>query len=293
MTVVVALLSLAIGIVLGMLGGGGSILTLPMLVYVAGVDAKAAIAMSLFVVGSTSVVGAVLHARAGRVRGFVGTAFGVAAMVGAYGGGRVAHAIPSTVLLATFALLMLVTAVAMLRGRPAGGEGTRPPTLHRIALLGLLVGSLSGLVGAGGGFLIVPALVLFGGLAMRDAVGTSLFVIALQSFAGFAGHATHVTLDTNLTAMVTGSSVLGTFLGTFLATKVPTDALRRGFAWLVLAMGLFVLGKEVPAWATATIAVACLSVVAFVLRAKRTSTSLPVAASSSGPTGVRSETPSP
>ena len=195
MLALAASLSLVIGVVLGMLGGGGAILMLPMLVYAVGLEPKTAIAMSLFVVGATSVVGMIVHARAGNVRWKVGGMFGLTAMAGAYGGGQLAHRIPGAVLLVLFGIVMVVTAIAMLKGRKATATEPHTLRLERALGLGAAVGLMSGLVGAGGGFLIVPALTLFGGLAMREAIGTSLFVIALQSFAGFAGHVTHVQLS--------------------------------------------------------------------------------------------------
>lgn len=268
MTVVAGVLALLIGVVLGMLGGGGAILTLPMLVYVVGVEPRPAIAMSLFVVGSTSVIGSSIHARARRVQWRVGAVFGAAAMAGAFAGGRLAHFVPATALLVTFALVMLVTAVAMLRGRAVTAEGPRPLALARVLLLGAAVGLVSGLVGAGGGFLIVPALTLFGGLTMRDAVGTSLFVIALQSFAGFAGHIGHVELDWTLAGIVTAAAVLGTTGGAFFGRAVSADALRRGFAWLVLAMGLFMVGRQVSLSAAAVVAAIALATVLAVVRKK-------------------------
>ena len=237
-------LSLLIGLVLGMLGGGGAILALPMLVYVAGVDARAAIAMSLFVVGATSALGAGLHARAGRVRWKAGLWFAAAAMPGAFLGGRMAHLVPAAVLLLGFSGIMLVTAGSMLRGRREV-EGAPPPELPlRLLSLGALTGVISGLVGAGGGFLIVPALTLFGGLAMRDAVGTSLFVIALQAFAGFAGHIGHVSLDWALTTGITVAALAGLAAGVTVSNRVPAPVLRKAFAWLVLAMSVFMLGRQ-------------------------------------------------
>ncbi|HVJ93357.1 MAG TPA: sulfite exporter TauE/SafE family protein [Labilithrix sp.] len=242
--VIGGVLSLFIGAVLGALGGGGAILTLPMLVYVVGVEPKAAIALSLFVVGSTSVVGAAAQAMARRVRWKVGGIFGTAAMVGAFVGGRFARFVPARVLLVTFAIVMLLTGVAMLRGRSASTEARRPLAPARLFVLGGAVGMLAGLVGAGGGFLIVPALTLFGGLAMREAIGTSLFVIALQCFAGFAGHIGHVTFDASLAGIITGAAVVGTLAGTSWGSRASPETLRRAFGWIVLAMGLFVLGKQ-------------------------------------------------
>jgi uncharacterized protein len=266
MLAVAASLSLLIGIVLGMLGGGGAILTLPMLVYAVGLEPKTAIATSLFVVGSTSIVGMSVHARAGAVRWKVGGMFGIAAMAGAYGGGQVAHFIPGTVLLVLFGVVMVVTATAMLKGRKASAGEPRPLRFGRALALGAGVGVMSGLVGAGGGFLIVPALTLFGGLAMREAIGTSLFVIALQSFAGFAGHITHVDLAWTLVLVITAASLVGSVVGATLGSKVSPHGLRRAFAWLVIAMGLFMFAKQLPAAVAALAAALTLLAVFLVTR---------------------------
>jgi uncharacterized membrane protein YfcA len=263
-----ALLSLAIGVALGMLGGGGAILTLPMLVYAVGVEPKAAIATSLFVVGSTSLVGTVMNARSRTVEWRIGLLFGGAAMAGAFAGGRLASLVPATVLLLVFAVLMLVTAIAMLRGR---AEPSGPPgglALGRVLALGAGVGIVSGLVGAGGGFLIVPVLAMFGRLPMGKAIATSLFIITLQSFAGFAGHAGHAALDWSVIAVVTSASVAGMVAGTYAGRKVSANVLRRAFAWLVLAMGLFVIAKQVSIVVTALVAAITVTAVLLVTRAR-------------------------
>lgn len=243
-------LALLIGVALGLLGGGGSILAVPLLVYVAGADPKDAIAMSLFVVGATSLAALVSHARGGRVRWKVGVVFGVASMAGAYVGGRLAEFVPGSILLTAFAAMMLVTAVAMIRGRRNGdadeGEGSGGRLrVVRVLVQGVGVGLVTGLVGAGGGFLVVPALVLLGGMPMTAAVGTSLLVIAMNSFAGFAGHLTSAQIDWRLTLAVTAAAIVGAVLGGVLAGKVPQAALRKGFGWFVLAMGVVVLAQSV------------------------------------------------
>lgn len=243
-------LSSLIGLTLGLLGGGGSILTLPLLTYVAGVEPRSAIASSLLVVGTTSLVGAIGHARAGRVRWRTALVFGGAGMVGAVAGSRGAAHLPAKLLMVLFALLMLVTAVAMLRGRrppPASALQPEPsaelPWLSAI-IYGAAVGSVTGLLGAGGGFLIVPALVLLGQLEMPVAVGTSLVVIAMSSFTGLASRLGHVSISWSLTAMVTAAAVLGTLAGGALSDRVSAASLRKGFGALVLAMAALVLGKE-------------------------------------------------
>ncbi len=247
MLALAATLSAVIGLTLGLLGGGGSILTVPMLVYVVKLDPREAIASSLFVVGTTSLVGVVAHARAGRVAWRVGGLFGAAGMAGAYLGGRAARFVPATLLLVLFAVMMLLTSAAMLRGRRGGPSGEREVAVVKALLLGLAVGAFSGLVGAGGGFLVVPALSLLGGLPMPRAIATSLLVIALQSLAGFAGHVAHVSLHLPLLAVITTASIAGSVVGARLASRANPETLRRGFGWLVLAMGVFLLGKQLPA----------------------------------------------
>ncbi len=247
MTVLVVAASLLVGLSLGVLGGGGSLLTVPILVHLAGQDAKEAIATSLFVVGVTSLAALAAHARAGRVRWRTGLLVGALSMAGAYGGGRAAAYVPDTVLLVAFAVMMLVTAAAMLRpargARPARVRDGDPP-LRLLAAVGPAVGGVTGFVGAGGGFLVVPALGLFGGLPMAAAVGTSLLVIAMNSFAGLAGHLAGASLDWGLTLMVTGTAVAGSLAGARLAGRVPQSALRTAFGWFVMAMGVLVLTQQ-------------------------------------------------
>ncbi|MFL4477286.1 sulfite exporter TauE/SafE family protein [Paeniglutamicibacter sp. ORCA_105] len=243
------LLSVLVGLSLGLLGGGGSILTVPILTYVAGMSAKEAIAASLFVVGATSAVSAITHARRKRVQWRTGLVFGAAGMAGAFGGGLLGGHIPGTILMIAFALMMVATSLAMIRGRKkqsaAGQDGELP--VPKVILEGLVVGLVTGLVGAGGGFLVVPALALLGGLSMPVAVGTSLIVIAMKSFAGLGGYLTTVSLDWALVGGVTTAAILGSFIGARLAGRIPESSLRKGFGFFVLGMGVFVLFQELPA----------------------------------------------
>jgi uncharacterized membrane protein YfcA len=245
-------LAVLIGVSLGLLGGGGSILTVPILVYVLGLPAHEAIATSLLVVAVTSLAALIPHAREGRVRWQMGGLFGAASMVGAYGAGRVAKLLPAVVLLLLFGAMMLVTAIAMMRkgsgeakDEAAATEAKRLPYLV-ILLEGLAVGAFTGLVGAGGGFLVVPALLLLGRLPMRQAVATSLMVIAMKSFAGFAGYLATTAIDWKIAAMVTAAAVVGSFFGAKFAGRVRQDLLRRGFAWFVVTMAVFILAQEIP-----------------------------------------------
>lgn len=248
-------LAALIGLSLGILGGGGSILTVPIFVYVLGFDAKSAIALSLAVVGATSAFGAVAHARDGNVNLRVALTFGAFAMAGTYAGARLAVFFSGAAQLVLFAVVMLVAAAFMFRGRsPARGvgvgvegesgqqEGAEPRMrVGLIAVEGIGVGMLTGLVGVGGGFLIVPALVLLGGLGMKHAVGTSLLVIALKSAAGFYGYLGQVEVPWGFLAVFTAVSVAGIVVGARVVRRVSQSALRRAFAVFLVVMGGFIL----------------------------------------------------
>ena len=244
MLIVVFLASL-IGISLGLLGGGGSILAVPVLAYGADLPAKEAIATSLLVVGATSLFALVPHVRGGNVDWRTGAIFSGAAMAGAYGGGLAADWFSGTTLLLLFSAMMVVTALAMFRGRREV-EAVVPRSLPVVLVVveGLGVGAATGLVGAGGGFLVVPALVLLGGMDMHKAVGTSLMVIGLKSFAAFGGHAAHLSIDVELALVVTAAAVVGSVVGALLAKRVPAQLLRKAFACFVLAMAGYVVWRE-------------------------------------------------
>jgi uncharacterized membrane protein YfcA len=239
-------LAVAIGVSLGFFGGGGSILTVPLLVYVFGQEPKLAIAGSLLIVGTTSIFAAVQHARAGNVRLREGLLFGVAGMTGAYGGGRASAYLDGGFLLLLFAAMMVLTSFAMWRGRKGGGETVEPGpgAVAKLLLQGLAVGAFTGLVGAGGGFLIVPALALWAGLPMAVAVGTSLMVIVMKSGAAFLGYVNHVSVDYSTAAAITLCAIVGSFAGSRLARVVDPASLRRAFAGFVLAMACLILVRE-------------------------------------------------
>jgi uncharacterized membrane protein YfcA len=240
-------LALAIGVTLGMLGGGGSILTVPVFVYVMGFEAKDAIAMSLPVVGTTSLVGAVGHWRAGNLDSRAVTTFAPPAMLGALGGARLASVVSGTFQLVLLAAVMIAAGLLMLRegGRLADDGGSLRPggAVRRLVLAatGLAVGVLTGLVGVGGGFLIVPALVLLAGVPIRRAIGASLVVISLSTLTGLAAHHGQVTISWDVVALFTMMAVVGTVAGTRAARHVPPAALRRAFGLLVLVLAAFIL----------------------------------------------------
>lgn len=238
-------LAAVVGIMLGLLGGGGSILTVPVLVYALGYAAKPAIAMSLPVVGITSLIGAALHWRLGNVRVRTALAFGALAMAGAFAGARLAVFLSGAAQLALLAIVMFAAAVSMLRRRRADdASAEETPRLMLLAPVALGVGVLTGLVGIGGGFLVVPALVILAKVPMREAVGTSLLVIAMNSASGFVGYLGTVDFDWTFLAGFTAASVAGALVGTTLAARVPQEALRRAFALFLLAMGGFVLYRN-------------------------------------------------
>lgn len=236
-----------IGVSLGLLGGGGSILTVPVLIYVLGYPVKTAIPMSLVVVGLTSVLGAVGHAREGTVHWRAALAFGPPAVVGALAGAHLGLFVSARLQLILFATIMLMAAVSMWFGPQRWQEpaarvaGTRPRPLALVGMLGGGVGILTGLIGVGGGFLYVPALVLLARLDMKQAVGTSLVLIALSSASGFARYAGAIPLDWRAIALFTGLAVVGAVIGTRLARRLSQESLRRGFALYLFVMGALVL----------------------------------------------------
>ena len=244
-------ITLVVGLLLGLLGGGGSILMVPVLVYLGGMEAKTAIASSLVVVGLTSLIAVLGHVRGGRVCWRNGLAFGLSGMTGAYGGGRLAAYVPGNLLLLMFALVMLGTAFSLLAGRRdrsgITAEGPLCPTLLNLPAIlfdGFLVGVITGLVGVGGGFVIVPALNILGGLPIRAAIGTSLMIIVMNSMAALAGYSHTVSIDPRLAGIITASAVLGSLLGIFLSSRVSSHGLRRVFGVFVIAVASYLLYRE-------------------------------------------------
>lgn len=248
-------LAALIGLSLGLLGGGGSILTVPILVYVLGFGAKESIAMGLAVVGVTSLFGALGHWRRGNLQLRAAVVFGAVAMAGTYAGARLSVFVSGAVQLLLFAAVMLVAAFFMFRnGRKeaalaahledAPAPEPRKASFPVMAAAALGVGALTGVVGVGGGFLIVPALVLLVGLPMKQAVGTSLLVIALNSFVGFAGYLGHVQVPWMYLGLFTAIAVAGILLGTWATHFVSQAALKRAFSALLVVMGAFILFKN-------------------------------------------------
>ena len=236
--------ALAIGLSLGLLGSGGSILTVPVLHYLVGQPEKLAIGGSLLVVGLIAVAAAVPYAFSRQVDWRNVAWFGLPGMAGAWLGATLARWVPGPVQLGLFALVMLVAAWRMLRGGVVQRPDHEPRRLAVVAG-GIGVGALSGLVGVGGGFLIVPALVLLAGVPMASAVGTSLAVIALNSFTGFLKYLgvlqqQSLELDWRVLLTVAGIGVIGSFAGHRLGRRLPQATLRRLFGVFLVVMGLFI-----------------------------------------------------
>jgi uncharacterized membrane protein YfcA len=255
--------ALMMGLSLGLIGGGGSILTVPILVYLFGVDAVAATAYSLFVVGLTSVVGSVSHMRMGNIDWKTALVFGVPSILAVFLVRKwVVPAIPdvlftaggfvvtkSIFLLVLFAALMLLASYSMIRKPTARAPGTATaPRAFNFPLIlgeGLVVGGITGLVGAGGGFLIIPALVLMAGLPMKQAVGTSLIIIAAKSLIGFTGDLTGgMAIDWNFLSIFSAVAIAGILLGSRLSVHISESKLKPAFGWFVLVMGAYMMVRE-------------------------------------------------
>ena len=243
--------AIAIGISLGLLGSGGSILTVPVLVYLVGQDEKVAIAGSLFIVGSIALAGSLQFVRAGFINWRTVAIFGIPGMAGTYLGAAIAAYVSGLTQLALFAVVMLLASYFMLRPIRLTGAGHAPRAFWKIAGDGLAVGVITGLVGVGGGFLIVPALVLLGGLSMHQAVATSLVIIALKSYSGFYKYLDvldqqELTLDWPVLGLVTVLGIAGSIVGSRLARKVHQDRLKRWFGYFLIVMGIYILARSLP-----------------------------------------------
>ena len=237
------LLAVLIGVSLGTLGSGGSIITMPVLVYVAGIPPHDAVAMSLVVVGTTAAVGSYLQSRSGGFHARAAVVFAITGALGAFGGARLTHLVSSGALMAIFGAILLLAGWRMLA--PAG-VAAPPGSCHipRCAAIGLAVGVVTGFLGIGGGFLIVPALVLAAGLDMKRAVPTSLAIIAFNAAGGLAGQLRVAAFDWALTAEVLGSALIGMIGGSMITMRMSGVALRRGFAWSVIALGAAILSYQ-------------------------------------------------
>lgn len=241
------LFAILIGLALGTLGGGGSILTVPVLVYALGYDPKLSIAMSLPIVGTAALVGVVSHWRAGNVRLQTAAIFGSVAMVGSYTGARASQLLTGRVQLLILGVVMVAASVSMLRsaaGNDPHEDATAPAHPVLMLSVGFGVGILTGVIGIGGGFLIVPALVILGKVPMKSAVGTSLLVIAMNSLSGYLGHHGEGAVPWDFVVRFTAVAIVGIVAGTALVTHIPTRQLKRAFAFLLIVIGVLVLWQN-------------------------------------------------
>lgn len=253
-------MALVIGITLGLLGGGGSILTVPVLVYLFALDPVVSTGYSLFIVGLSSLFGAFSYWRKQLTDLKVVAIFGSASIASVYLARRViVPAIPDEIfqvgefivtrnigIMVLFAVLMVAASYSMIKGGVGEKETNEPISYNYFSLLlhGFVIGILVGLVGAGGGFLIIPALVMFSKLPIKTAVGTSLSIIAVNSLIGFLGDLQTRTMDWNFLMLFTALAVAGIFIGSKLSTIVPSQRLKPAFGWFVLILGIYILGKE-------------------------------------------------
>ncbi len=246
MVAVALALALIIGLTLGLFGGGGSILTVPVFVYVLGFDPKLAIVMSYPVVGATSLVGAIGHWRAGNVRLSSAVIFGLVAMAGSFAGARASGLLDGRAQLLILGVVMAAAAVMMLRSAARDTAAVVEPRAPSSALyvVALSVGALTGVIGIGGGFLIVPALVWFGQVPIREAVGTSLLVIAMNCVSGYLGHRDATGIPWYYVVTFSAFAIVGILVGTGFARFVPQRTLKKGFAMLLLVIAALVLWQN-------------------------------------------------
>lgn len=250
--------SICIGLILGILGGGGSILSIPILVYLFHLDAVMASAYSLFIVGVTSLVGSIPKYKDHLVNVRTGLLFGIPSIVSIFITRKwIVPAIPDALfevgtlmvtkrilLLGLFALLMILASISMIKGRKEFESGEERVRYFLIIAEGILIGFLTGLVGAGGGFLIIPALVLLTGLPFKTAVGTSLFIIATNSLMGFVGDLLNYPMNWTFLLTITSLAVVGILIGNYFSRSISASRLRKAFGWFVLLMGSWILIRE-------------------------------------------------
>lgn len=253
--------ALAIGIVLGLVGGGGSILTVPALVYLLGLNPVISTAYSLFVVGVTALVGAVQNFRKGLVDLRTAIVFAIPAFIAVYLTRRfLIPIIPEHLfnlgsleitrdigIMVFFAILMLAASYSMIAGKDNAENGEIRAVSYNYPLIvieGLAVGLATGIVGAGGGFLIIPALVLLAGLPMKKAVATSLLIIAIKSLIGFIGDVENLNINWSFLLSFTAASIIGIFIGMWMTRYISGTRLKKGFGWFILLMAIFILIRE-------------------------------------------------
>jgi len=241
--------AIIVGVIMGLLGSGGSILTVPILIYLLGQDGKVAIGSSLAIVGAIALFGSFAYIKDKLVDWRSVWLFGIPGMIGTYGGAALAGFASTLVQLVTFGIVMLVSSYMMLKPIQIEEEGSSERHPYKIVIDGSLVGVLTGFVGVGGGFLIVPALAILGGLPIRIAIGTSMFIIFLKSSAGFIKYVEmledmNLQLDYSIITLFIIVGVVSSYLGKFVSNKIPQAMLKKGFGGFLIIMGGFILSRS-------------------------------------------------
>lgn len=253
--------SILIGISLGLVGGGGSILTVPVLVYMLGISPLVSTSYSLFIVGLTSLVGAYINYRQGLVKTKTALLFGMTSITTVYitrkfliplipqelfqiGTLTITESMMTMVL---FAVLMVTASIGMIKGKeknPGCLECDLKGNIAKLLASGIGIGFTTGLLGAGGGFLLIPTLVLFLGISMREAIGTSLLIISLNSLVGFLGDLGHFMIDWPFLLTITSIAIIGVLIGNLINKRIKAGELKKGFGWFVLTIGIFIIFRE-------------------------------------------------
>lgn len=233
-----------IGLSLGLLGGGGSILTVPVLIYIVKMSPKDSIALSLAIVGITSLFGLFKHLKDGNINKKVSLLFIPFAIGGTFLGTYLAQFIPAQIQLIIFAIIMILAAIFMFKGRENLKSNSEDIKASLIIPVAIVLGIMTGIIGVGGGFLIVPTLVILAGLEMKKAVGTSLLIIAINSLSGFLGYLNYIEVPWLFLIQFSAFSIVGIFIGAALVKKIKADSLRKGFAVFLIIMGTFILYKN-------------------------------------------------
>lgn len=250
--------ALIVGLVLGLIGGGGSILTVPLLVYLLGYNPVVATAYSLFVVGSSSMVGTYQKHKKGLVDFKTGLAFSFPSFVAVYLSRRyLVPGIPETLfsiggfdvtkgmgIMIFFAIIMIIASYSMIKNRKENLEASQSQPYYKTFIQGLIIGTITGIIGAGGGFLYVPALVLWANIPMKKAVGTSLIIVTINSLIGFIGDVQTLDIEWTFLLVFTGISILGIILGVFLSKFISGKKLKKSFGYFVLVMATYIIYKE-------------------------------------------------
>ena len=237
-------LATIIGLTLGLLGGGGSILTVPVLVYILEIDPKTSIALSLGIVGITSFVGSFKHFRDNNIQFKTALLFSPFAMIGSFLGAKLSFYLNPNIQLLLFSIIMILASIFMLKKKNDSTQKSKDTSKALLIFIAIIVGIITGIVGVGGGFLIVPALTILGDVSIKKSIGTSLVIIFLNSIAGFLGYYYQVVIDWEFLVSFSSFSIAGVLIGSHFMKYIPKDTLKKVFAYFLIIMGIFILSKN-------------------------------------------------